>query len=190
MGGDGAGIFLEAAGLFLAPFLHESIAFVGGAFLIDDGRMSPALCLTILLAGVIASDLGIYGLGALARRHPRIAALLPRGQQPGVILDRQLVWLIPVCRFVPGLLFTTFATCGLLGLSFRRFTIITVLTAAVYTPLMLYAVLRFGGTVATPGNILPWIGVLAALFAVMTLCRWLVACLTERMPKWRISAGN
>jgi hypothetical protein len=48
-------------------------------------------------------------------------------------------------RFVPGQLL---ATCGLIRLGFRRFTVIAVLTAAVCTPLMLYAVLRFGGTVA------------------------------------------
>jgi hypothetical protein len=55
---------------------------------------------------------------------------------------------------------------------------------------MLYAVLRFGGVVASHGHVLPWIGVLAALFAAMTACRWIVSSVVERIPRWRTSAGS
>ena len=179
----------EAAGLFFAPFLHESLAFVAGAFLVHSGRMNLAPCLLLLLGGVIASDLALYGLGRLARTHPRIAALLPAGGRPAAALDRQLPWLIPVCRFVPGLLFTTFTTCGLLGLGFRRFALITVLTAGVYTPALLWLVLKFGGAVASPGQLWPWFAILAGLFGSTTLVRWLVGRFIERRPSWRASAG-
>lgn len=187
---DSVSLVLEAAGLFAAPFLHESLAFVGGAFLVHNGHMSLWLCLAALLAGVVASDLAIYGLGRLARSHKRIDAWLAMGAKPGAVLDRNLVWLIPVCRFVPGLLFTTFATCGLLGLDFRRFAAITILTAAVYTPALLYAVLRFGDAVASPGQLWPWFAVLAALFALTALCRWLVGRFMERRASWLASAGS
>lgn len=187
---DGVDLVLESVGLLIAPFLHEILAFVGGAFLIDSGRMNPWLCLGVLLAGVIASDLAIYGLGRMARSHKRIAAWLPTGTLPVAVLERNLVWLIPVCRFVPGLLFTTFATCGLLALNFRRFAVITVLTAAVYTPALLYAVLRFGDAVASPGQLWPWFAVLAGLIALTSATRWLVGYLTERKQAWRASSGS
>ncbi|MEN3973981.1 hypothetical protein [Emcibacter sp. SYSU 3D8] len=181
---------LEAAALFVAPFLHESLAFVGGAFLVHSGRMNVGLCFSVLLAGVIASDLGIYGLGRIARRHPRIAAWLPARSGPGAMLDRNLVWLIPVCRFVPGLLFTTFASCGLLGLNFRRFAVITVLTAAIYTSALLYAVLRFGDAVASTGRWWPWLALLAGLTALTFAGRSLARYCMERKPSWRASAGS
>ena len=189
-GMDGVSVAFEGFALFLAPVLHESLAFVGGGYLVHTGRMSLLLCLALLLAGVVASDLAIYGLGRLARHNARIAAWLPVGTRSGTVLDRNLAWLIPVCRFVPGLLFTTFATCGLLGLNFRRFATITVLTAAVYTPALLYAVLRFGDAVAAPGQFWPWFAVLAGLFALTSACRWLVGQHMDRRPSCRASAES
>ncbi len=185
---DSVGL-LEALGLFLAPFLHESLAFVGGAFLVHSGRIGFLPCLALLLAGVVASDLAIYGLGRLARGHRRIAALLPARSKPAAVLDRQLPWLVPVCRLVPGLLFTTFAACGVLGLSFRRFAVITVLTAVIYTPAFLWAVLRFGDAIASRGQLWPWLSLLAGLVALAAAGRWLVGHLTQRRPSWRASAG-
>lgn len=187
---DGISLALEAGALFLAPFLHESLAFVGGAFLVHSGHMSLWLCLAVLLAGVVASDLAIFGLGRLARSHKWIAAWLPVGTVPGAALDRNLAWIIPVCRFVPGMLFTTFATCGLLGLDFRRFALIAVLTAAIYTPALLYAVLRFGDAVVSPGQLWPWAAVLAGLFVLTALCRWLVGHFMQRRVSWLASAGD
>ncbi len=180
---------MEAAGLFAAPFLHESLAFVGGAFLVHEGRISLSLCILLLLAGVIASDLALYGLGRLGRTHPRIAALLPADTSPAATLDRHLPWLIPLCRLVPGLLFATFTACGLMGVNFRRFALITVLTALVYTPALLWAVLRFGDTIASPGQLWPWFAILAGLFGLTALTRWLAARYMERRSSWRASAG-
>jgi membrane protein DedA with SNARE-associated domain len=183
-GMDSVSLLLEAAGLFVAPFLHESLAFVGGAFLVHSRRMSLLMCLAVLLAGVIASDLAIYGLGRLARTHPRIAALLPAGARPAAVLSRHMLWLIPVCRFVPGLLFTTFTACGMLGLSFRRFAAVTMLTAAVYTPLLLWAVLRFGDAVAARDELWRWFAILAALFGLTAMAGRLVERLMKRRTAW------
>ncbi|MBI1179491.1 MAG: hypothetical protein GC201_02970 [Alphaproteobacteria bacterium] len=184
LGAQGGESLTEAVGLFLAPFLHESLAFVGGAFLVQKGVLSAAACTLILLAGVIASDLALYGLGRLARRHRRVAALLPAGPRFTGTLDRHLAWLIPVSRLVPGLLFTVFTTCGLLGIGFRRFTLISVATAAVYTPLLLYGVIRLGDAIAARDRIGAWIAILAGLFALMTGIKWLVGRHLERRGSW------
>ncbi|MGE0669056.1 MAG: DedA family protein [Sphingomonadales bacterium] len=179
----------ELAGLFLAPFLHESLAFVGGAYLVQSDRLELMPCLAALLAGVVASDLGIYGLGRLARTHRRVARLLPHAAGRGAALDRNLLWLIPLCRFVPGLLFTTFAGCGLMAVEFRRFTAVTVLTAMIYTPALLWAVLKSGAAVASPGRLWPWAAVAASLLSLTALGRWLVQRWMERSSRWPVQAG-
>jgi membrane protein DedA with SNARE-associated domain len=178
----------EIIGLFAAPFLHESVAFVGGAYLIQQGALSPLSCTLALLAGVIASDLAIFGLGRLARRHPRLAARLPAGPAFDGALDRHLFWLIPFCRFVPGLLFAVFAGCGMLGTDFRRFALICVTTATIYTPLFLYGVLKLGDAVSARDSLALWAAILAGLFLSMSAIRWVAGQLLERRTPWRHSA--
>jgi len=196
------GGLLALLGLFAAPFLHESLAFVAGAALIARGAVTPVLAGAVLLAGIVASDLALYGLGRLARRHAWARRLA--GGAPAAALarrmDRGMAWAIPTARLLPGLLFVTFVAYGWLGLPFRRFAAIAGLTAAVYTPVMLFVTLEAGKNLMPHWGAWTWPALLAALLLPMLAAQRVVAWRTaraaaadpgeppvaiiDRLPKW------
>ena len=139
----------ECAALFFATFLHEGVALASGALVIvNDG--APAIWVALsLFAVIVAGDCGIYGLGALARR-----SVWARGIIAGVDLKQTEHWLnrhmlaaVMTCRVVPGLLFPTFIAFGWFNISFRRFALTSIAVSAIYTPLALFLLTRFGAVV-------------------------------------------
>ena len=82
-------------------------------------------------------------------------------------LEDNRVLAIALCRLVPGLLFSTFAGCGWLGIPFLQFLVPAVITSAVYTGLMLFLVLHFGAAIFNVGH-LGW-SIASGLLLVFTL---------------------
>jgi membrane protein DedA with SNARE-associated domain len=139
---------LELLALFAAPFLHEGVALVAGAAYVTDGDLSWSLALMCLFGGIVASDLAIFGLGSLARHVPRLRHAVV-GEKVGLAREWVSDYLVPIiaaCRVLPGVLFPTFIACGWVGVSFVRFVVLSIVTAAIYAPIMLYIMIRFGET--------------------------------------------
>jgi len=162
----------EGIALFLGPFIHEDISIVSAAFLVVEHGLPFIPALACLYGGIVASDLAIYGLGAIARRLGLARRLLigPKVDRARQRLSENLTLSVAMCRLLPGLLFPTFLACGWFGLSFVRFTAVTMITAAVYTPLMLMLAVKLGETVFRRIGSWTWIVPLSAL-ALITFLR-------------------
>jgi membrane protein DedA with SNARE-associated domain len=132
--------------VFLATLVHEDSAIVSGAYLMHSQGMTMPVAMTTLMFGVVAGDLGIYGLGTLAARVVPLRRFVLTRITPSRRdwLDRNLMSTLVACRIAPGLLFPTFLTCGFLSVPFRRFAMGVIGTALLYVPLMLLAVLAIG----------------------------------------------
>jgi membrane protein DedA with SNARE-associated domain len=170
----------ECISLFVIPFVHEDVAILAGALMIVEQRLPPSLALVSIYAGIIASDLALYGLGALARRSGAVRRMLlrPRIERLGLWLAGHVTGTVALARFIPGIMFPIYIGCGLYRVSFLRFTLTTVLTAAVYLPILLFLVTRFGEAVLTNLGTWSWIAALAILAIAAT--NWF------RSPNWQL----
>jgi membrane protein DedA with SNARE-associated domain len=154
--------------LFLTTFLHEGTAIATGAMLLVQQQSSPILTAACLAGGIVTGDLGIYGLGALARRSEwlqRRLGVAKRLQQQSWFGNR-LIPTVAMCRVVPGVLFPTFLSYGWCGVPFRRFAATTVLVTGIYVPLLLTLFVQFGKQMAPLVQHVPWILLGAAVIAV------------------------
>jgi membrane protein DedA with SNARE-associated domain len=159
--------FLQCLTIFFSTFLHEDAGIIAaGLFVVEHGLGFPTALLS-LYAGIFTGDMLIFGLGRGARRIPWIRRFILHApvERAKDWLNRNLIASVAVCRVVPGLLFPTFAACGLFGLSFRRFFATTVITAAVYTPVMLFLAIACKKTVFARLGYGGWAIMLAAVVA-------------------------
>lgn len=157
--------------VFLATLVHEDSAIVSGAYLMHSQGMTMPVAMATLMSGVIAGDLGIYGLGILAARVVPLRRFVLTRITPSRRdwLDRNLMSTLVACRIAPGLLFPTFLTCGFLSVPFRRFALGVVSTAAIYVPIMLLMVLTAGTDVIERLGPWGWGALLLMMVAIGTL---------------------
>ena len=171
---------VEMVGLFLIPFLHEDVAILGGSLMIVEHHLPVSLALASLYAGMVSSDFFLFGLGALARRSPWMhrKLLRPWAGRLGLWLSGHVARMLVLARFVPGLTFPVYVGCGLYGVSFPRFALTTAVTAAVYLPIALFLISRFGEAVLSSLGYWSWF-VAIGLFSVAAMT-WL------RSPRWQL----
>jgi membrane protein DedA with SNARE-associated domain len=171
-------IWLLAA-LFLGTMIHEDAAILSGAYLAADGSLPAMLALPVLFCGVVAGDFAIYGLGALARRtadRGRNGWL--RRRIDGDTVARVERWLrhnafliVAACRVLPLALFPTYAACGWLRVSFRRFAAPVLISAALYVPIMFTLFQLFGEGLSRRLDKWGWIVAAAVLVLALLLRR-------------------
>jgi len=175
--------FLTVLALFFATFVHEDVAIVGGSYLVSKDQFSLMLVLVTTFSGVLIGDLGIYGIGALCARSERLRRWAERRFPSGKPswLDKNLALTVIGCRFIPVTLFPTFATCGLLGVPFRRFAAFATLSAAIYVPLLFSISLLLGDKIAATIGAWGWIAVVVLAIAFILARRNLPDLLTGFM---------
>ncbi len=182
--------FLAILALFFATFVHEDFAIVGGSYLVSKDQYSLLVVLAATFSGVIVGDLGIYGLGRLCARSERLRAWAERRFPDGrpTWLGKNLAMTVIGCRFIPVALFPTFASCGLLGVPFRRFAALTALSAAIYVPLIFTISTLLGRGIAETVGAWSWLVVVVAAVAFVVAKRSLpdaFAGLVTRRPSRR-----
>jgi membrane protein DedA with SNARE-associated domain len=67
-----------------------------------------------------------------------------RAHRIGKALSANVFGLVALCRVVPGLMVVAFVACGWARVSLARFSAASLISAALYLPLMLYLVVVFG----------------------------------------------
>jgi membrane protein DedA with SNARE-associated domain len=126
---------MVALALALTTLLVEDLAIAAGAALAARGSISWELALLAVGGGIALGDLGLYGLGALARRLP---FLRRRYIGPGTTalrerLARRLPSAVLLARVIPGLRLVTYTASGFLRVSLPAFTLWVVLAVAAWT---------------------------------------------------------
>jgi membrane protein DedA with SNARE-associated domain len=161
------------AGVFLLPFLQEDAAVIAAATASLAGAGASAALFAVVFAGLCASDIWKYWLGALARRHAwaqRFAAR--RGvSAAGRVLHEAPVKTLFMARFVPGTRIPTYIACGFFRLPYARFVFFVALTALAYVSVV-FALFHTVGAVAGEAAII-WLPAIAiALLASYMVYRW------------------
>lgn len=136
----------HCAVLFFLTFAHEDAAIVAAAFARTRIGLPLGLAFASVYSGIVASDLCIYGLGRAAQKSAWLRARIvgPGIEQARAWWEAHLVRLVALCRVTPGLLFPAFVACGWFRLPLRRFALVSLASATVYTPLAMALAIWIG----------------------------------------------
>lgn len=128
-------------GLVGVTLLLEEVAVALGAGLILSGALSPAQAFVALSFGIAVGDLGLYGLGNLARRIKALRHRLgiERAERWRGALHRRIVPAVLLARMVPGLRLPTYSGAGFLNVPFNAFAPAVLLSVLPWTALLLFA---------------------------------------------------
>jgi membrane protein DedA with SNARE-associated domain len=153
--------------LLILPLAHEDLAILLGGYLVVNRLMPVGLVALAIYFGMVASDFALYGIGAGARRIPWLNRLAVNGRVTsfGDKLQRNLLGLAALSRVVPGVVFVVMIASGWTRVPLSRFTLASLITSALYLPLMLYLVVVFGDALDDRVGLWTWpflLGVLAA----------------------------
>jgi membrane protein DedA with SNARE-associated domain len=152
-----------ALAIFAATFLLEDATMVAAALLVASGMIAAPIAFIALYAGIVVSDWGLYGLGAVARSSSvarRIVGDDRIAKARTWLRGRLLPTLIGV-RLLPGSRFPAYTASGFLRVPFRPFAAITAAMSLVWTAAIFTSVLIFGAHAAMLG---PWKYTGCALF--------------------------
>jgi membrane protein DedA with SNARE-associated domain len=137
---------LQAVTIILGTFVLEDAATLLAAMQVATGAVCLPLALVSLYAGIVLGDLGLYGLGALSARHPWARRLVPKRRQDigHDWVQRRVVPLVLVSRFIPGLRLPTYTTLGFLRAPLGPFALAAIAATLVWTSGLFFVSLRVG----------------------------------------------
>lgn len=135
--------------LFFLTFVQEDAAIVAASFATVEYGLPMSLAFSSVYLGIITGDLFIYGLGRVAQRSNwlRSKVIGPKVDQVKVWLEKNFVWAVAVCRVTPTLLFPTYIAIGWFRMPVKRFLLVTLITSAIYTPIVFAIVTLLGDAI-------------------------------------------
>jgi membrane protein DedA with SNARE-associated domain len=144
--------------LLILPFAHEDLAILLGGYLVVNQLMPIGLVVVTIYVGMVVSDLTLYGIGAGARRMPWLGRLAvnERVTSFGDTLQRNLLGFAALGRVVPGVVFVVMISCGWARVPLTRVVLASLLSSALYLPLMLYLVVVFGDALDDRAGLWTW----------------------------------
>jgi membrane protein DedA with SNARE-associated domain len=167
--------------LALTTLLVEDLAIAAGAALATQGTVSWELAFVAVAGGIALGDLGLYALGAgarrvrwLERRHggPRRLALDRCSER----LARHLPSAVLLARVIPGLRLVTYTASGFLRIDLLRFTLWVAIAVAAWTAGLFALASALGhwlaASMAIPAPLAVALPVLAFALAVPLWQRW------------------
>jgi membrane protein DedA with SNARE-associated domain len=154
--------------LFLLAFMHQDLAVLAGAYFLVNQMMAAVPVAVCIYAGIVASDLALYGVGAGARQLPwlRRIAIDGRMRDFAGLLDRDLFGLVAFGRAAPGIAFVGFIACGWVRVPFVRFIVASLSMSALYLPLILCLMVFFGSALQGQIGMWTWPALLGLVLAV------------------------
>ena len=154
--------------LLLLPAAHEDVAIILGGYLVVNQLMPVGIVVVTIYVGMVASDLALYSIGVGARYLPWLSRLAvnERVKSLGDTLQRNLFGLTALGRVVPGAIFVIMISCGWARVPWTRVALASLLSSALYLPLMLYLVIVFGDALDDRVGLWTWpflLGLIVAL---------------------------
>jgi membrane protein DedA with SNARE-associated domain len=135
--------------LFFLTFVQEDAAIIAACFSNAEYGLPVSLGFISVYLGIITGDLCIYGLGRVANRSSwlRSKVIGVRVDQVKAWLENNFVWAVAVCRVTPTLLFPTYIAIGWFRMPIKRFMLVTLVTSAIYVPIVFLIVTMLGDVV-------------------------------------------
>jgi membrane protein DedA with SNARE-associated domain len=151
----------------LGTFVLEDAATLLAAMQVATGGVALFVALGALYVGIVAGDVGLYGLGRLSLENAWARRLVPaRRQELGrEWATQRMLPLVLVTRFVPGLRLPTYTTLGYLRAPLGRFAASAVAATLLWTTGLFFLSLKLGLVMMHYLGIWRWAGL--AVFCVL-----------------------
>lgn len=156
--------------IFFMTFIHEDAAILAAAFSNVEHGLPLVYAYSSVYLGIVTGDILIYGLGRFAQSNVWLRSKIigPKIEKAKLWLESNLVRVLVLCRITPGLLFPTFVACGWFKIPFGRFAIVSILSGAIYSSIVLTAIIYFGDAVLVHLDYWAW-GLLFGLIALLSV---------------------
>ena len=157
---------LQFLAILLGTFVLEDAATVLAAMHAEEGGIAIPVALLALYAGIVIGDLGLYGLGALARRAGPIRRWLPdeRTRPARNWLCARVFRVVLISRFLPGMRLPTYTACGYFQADLRKFALAAIVATLIWTSLLFGVSMHVGNFLIEHFGAWRWAG--AAGFAI------------------------
>lgn len=147
--------FLFPIAIIVGTLILEDLTTVLVGIFAAAGAVEIPIALIALYVGICLGDYCLYGIGMLARTHPRIYRFLQHERLLALRenLERNLLQTVITTRFIPGLRLPTYIACGFFRMPFREFARSVILATLVWTTGLFFTAYLLG--YATEG----WLGI-------------------------------
>lgn len=135
-----------ALSILVSTFFLEDAAIGYAAFLAATGMIAPQVAFVVLFFGIYVGDVGLYFLGASARRYDRARRFIGehRIQHARIWLRRRSLLTLIGARIVPGSRLPIYAASGFLHVPFMTFASTTAAATFAWTAAIFSAIYAFG----------------------------------------------
>ncbi|GAA4493280.1 hypothetical protein HLH36_14820 [Gluconacetobacter aggeris] len=156
----GAAPAIQALVIIIGTFILEDAATILTAMEVQTGQVALPVALLALYVGIVAGDLGLYGLGRLAALWPaaRRWVKVPQDENGGNWFGRNVFRIVFISRFIPGARLPLYTACGFFGASVRRFALAAILATLIWTTLLFAVSLQVGHFLITHLGAWKWAG--------------------------------
>jgi membrane protein DedA with SNARE-associated domain len=164
---------LQGLAIIVATFILEDAATAAAALSVQSGTVAMPVALGSLYLGIVLGDLGLYGLGRLAASFPWARRLIPpqRQDRGRAWLNRHVVKVVFISRFLPGARLPTYTTCGFLGVDLTKFTMSAIGATLIWTSALFAVSLRVGKFLLEQAGTWRWVGALGFVVVIVVVGR-------------------
>ncbi len=146
--------------ILLGTFVLEDAATILAAMDVQVGQVTLALALVSLYLGIVLGDLGLYGLGRLAVATPLARRWAPpdRFTTSREWLQKHVVKIVFISRFLPGARLPTYTACGYFRTNLAHFALAAIGATLIWTTLLFGVSLHLGRYMAEHLGVWRWAG--------------------------------
>ena len=164
---------LQGAAIIAGTFILEDAATVLAAMQVKTGGVSLMVALISLYLGIVLGDLGLYGLGRLARRFRWAQRWAPqqRARRGRNWIEAHVFRVVFISRFIPGARLPTYTACGFLHADFKRFALAAIAATLIWTSGLFAVSLRVGQFLIDHLGAWRWVGMGIFVVAIVVIGR-------------------
>ena len=159
--------------IMLGTFVLEDAATILAAMDVQVGQVTLIVALVALYTGIVLGDIGLYGLGRLAAVTPWARRWAPaeRFGHSREWLQRHVVKIVFVSRFLPGARLPTYTACGYFNAGLSRFALAAIGATLIWTTLLFGVSLHLGRFLAEHLGVWRWAGMAGFAITVVVAGR-------------------
>ncbi len=146
--------------IILASYLLEDLAIISAALLAADQVISVPMAASAIMLGIISGDAGLYAMGYFARYSQWLTEKIkPQSKDSRYykLVSINLFKNILFVRFVPGLRFLFYTSCGLFKVGFRRFLLGIFLSTSLWVLVVFSSFYLAGSSAWAENSPLKWL---------------------------------
>jgi len=164
---------LQFLAILLGTFVLEDAATVLAAVRAEEGGIAIPVALLALYAGIVIGDIGLYGLGALARQVPPVRRWLPdeRTRPARDWICKRVFRVVLISRFLPGMRLPTYTACGYFRANIRLFALAAIFATLIWTSLLFGVSLHVGHFLIEHFGAWRWAGAAGFAIGVVVIMR-------------------